>query len=40
MKIKEGDQLPDAKIFILDSSPKETSLRQIWTNFRITLGHL
>ena len=29
MKIKEGDQLPDAKIFILDSSPKETSLRQI-----------
>ena len=29
MKIKEGDQLPDAKIFILDSSPKETSLRKI-----------
>ena len=29
MKIKEGDQLPDAKIFILDASPKETSLRQI-----------
>ena len=29
MKIKEGDQLPDAKIFILDSSPKEISLRQI-----------
>ena len=29
MKIKEGDQLPDVKIFILESSPKETSLRQI-----------
>ena len=29
MKIKEGDQLPDVKIFILESSPKEKSLRQI-----------
>ncbi len=29
MRIKKGDQLPDTKIFILDSSPKEISLRQV-----------
>jgi len=29
MKIKEGDQLPDSKVFILDTGPKETSIRQI-----------
>ena len=29
MKIKEGDQLPDAKVFILDTGSKETSIRQI-----------
>ena len=29
MKIKEGDQLPDAKVFILDTGPKEMSIRQI-----------
>ena len=29
MKIKEGDQLPDAKVFVLDKDPKETSIRQI-----------
>lgn len=29
MRIKEGDQLPDTKIFILDSGPKEISLRQV-----------
>ena len=29
MKIKEGDQLPDAQVFILDKDPKEISLKQI-----------
>ena len=29
MKIKEGDQLPDAKVFILDTSPKEVSIREV-----------
>ena len=29
MKIKEGDLLPDAKVFILDKDPKEISLKQI-----------
>ena len=29
MKIKEGDQLPDAKVFMLDTGPKEMLIRQI-----------
>ena len=29
MKIKKGDKLPDAKVFILDSDPKEVSIKQI-----------
>ena len=29
MKIKEGDQLPESKVFILDTGPKEISIRQI-----------
>jgi len=29
MKIKEGDQLPDAKVFVLEKDPKETFIRQI-----------
>ena len=29
MKIKIGDKLPDAKIFILDNDPKEVSIKQI-----------
>ena len=29
MKIKKGDKLPDAKVFVLDKDPKETSIKQI-----------
>ena len=29
MKIQKGDKLPDAKVFILDSDPKEVSIKQI-----------
>jgi len=29
MKIKEGDQLPDAKVFVLEKDPKEISIKQI-----------
>ena len=29
MKIKKGDKLPDAKVFILDNDPKEVSIKQI-----------
>ena len=29
MKLKKGDILPDAKVFIFDESPKETSIKQI-----------
>ena len=29
MKIKKGDKLPDAKVFILDIDPKEVSIKQI-----------
>ena len=29
MKLKKGDTLPDAKVFIFDESPKETSIKQI-----------
>ena len=29
MKLKKGDTLPDAKVFIFDGSSKETSIKQI-----------
>ena len=29
MKIKEGDQFPDAKVFVLEKDPKETSIKKI-----------
>ena len=29
MKIKKGDKLPDAKVFILDKNPEEISIKQI-----------
>ena len=29
MKVKEGDKLPDAKVFIFDKDPKEVSIKQI-----------
>ena len=29
MNLKKGDKLPDAKVFIFDESPKETTIKQI-----------
>ena len=29
MKVKKGDQLPDAKVFVLEKDPKEISIKQI-----------
>ena len=29
MKIKKGDKLPDAKVFILEKAPKEVSIKEI-----------
>ena len=29
MKLKNGEKLPDAKVFIFDKDPKETSIKQI-----------
>ena len=29
MKLKSGEKLPDAKVFIFDKDPKETSIKQI-----------
>jgi len=29
MKIKEGDKLPNSKVFIFDKDPKEVSIKQI-----------
>ena len=29
MKIKKGDKLPDAKVFILEKDPKEVSIKEI-----------
>ena len=37
MKIKEGDKLPDAKVFILDKDPKEVSIKQIIENEKVIL---
>ena len=37
MKIKEGDTLPDAKVFILEKEPKEISIKQIIENKKIIL---
>ena len=37
MKIKEGDKLPDAKVFILDKDPKEISLKQIIGDDKVIL---
>ena len=37
MKIKKGDKLPDAKVFILDSDPKEVSIKQIIGNEKTIL---
>ena len=37
MKIKEGDKLPDSKVFIFDKDPKEVSIKQIIGNEKTIL---
>ena len=37
MKIREGDKLPDAKVFILEKDPKEISIKQVVGNKRVIL---
>ena len=37
MKIKEGDKLPDAKVFILEKDPKEIFIKQIIGDKRVIL---
>ena len=37
MKIKEGNKLPDAKVFVLEKDPKEISIRQIVGNEKTIL---
>ena len=37
MKLKKGDILPDAKVFIFDGNPKETSIKQIVGEERVVI---
>ena len=37
MKIKGGEKLPDAKVFILNKDPKEISLKQIIGDDKVIL---
>ncbi len=37
MKIKEGDKLPDAKVFILEKDPKELSIKDIIGNDKVII---
>ena len=37
MKIKKGDKLPDAKVFILEKNPKEVSIKEIVGNEKVIL---
>ena len=37
MKIKKGDKLPDAQVFILDKDPKEVSIKQIVGDDKVIL---
>jgi len=37
MNLKKGDKLPDAKVFIFDESPKETSIKQIVGEERVVI---
>ena len=37
MKIKKGDELPDAKVFILEKDPKEISIKEIIGNDKVIL---
>ena len=37
MRIKKGDKLPDAKVFILNKDPKEVSIKQIVGDDKVIL---
>ena len=37
MKIKKGDKLPDAKVFILEKDPKEVSIKEIVGDDKVIL---
>ena len=37
MKIKKGDKLPDARVFILDKDPKEVSINEIIGDIKVIL---
>ena len=37
MKLKNGEKLPDAKIFIFEKSPKETSIKEIIGNDKVIM---
>ena len=37
MKIKEGDKLPDANVFVLEKNPKEVSIKEIIGNDKAIL---
>ena len=37
MKIKKGDKLPDAKVFVLEKDPKEVSIKQIIGDEKVVL---
>ena len=37
MNLKNGDKLPDAKVFILDENPKEISIKQIVADDRVII---
>ena len=37
MNLKKGDKLPDAKVFIFDANPKETSINQIVGEDRVII---
>ena len=37
MKIKKGDKLPDAKVFILEKNPKEVSIKEIVGDEKVIL---
>ena len=37
MKIKDGEKLPDAKVFIFDKGPKEISIKQIISDDRVII---
>ena len=37
MKIKEGDTIPDVKVFVLEKDPKEVSIKKIIGNDKVIL---